>query len=354
MATTNNKLAKDTSLQSILLANQSIAAAEQARNTTLAAMLAEMQSRSTDIQAWKDAVISLSTADKAALASAIYEVLGLNNSAQKSAQALPDIYAILDDNANADNGAALHNSLPRCKNLGSALTADQHARIADKTFKGLWVGDYIQKQITFSYTNSSDASATATATHKGRFLDMNYWLRCGDVECTVSHIAMACDDVFFTNKMNDTDVTTGGYYNSKMKQTYLAGALNAFKALVGENHILTHKDLLSNAMADNQASGYAWYSTQIDLMSEPMVYGGFHHTPATKNGSRVYDRYTVGTQQLSLFRHCKNFSFIRANWYWLREVVSAAWFAYVSNYGYSNNSSASLAAGGVRPLILFY
>ncbi|MBR0075157.1 MAG: hypothetical protein IJP96_05345, partial [Synergistaceae bacterium] len=120
---------------------QIIASAEQARNTTLAAMLTEMQSRSTDIQAWKDAVLSLSTADKTALASAIYEVLGLNNSAQKSAQALPDIYAILDDNANAENGAALHNSLPRCKNLGSALTADQHARIADKTFKGLWVGD---------------------------------------------------------------------------------------------------------------------------------------------------------------------------------------------------------------------
>ncbi|MBR0234679.1 MAG: hypothetical protein IJQ47_11580, partial [Synergistaceae bacterium] len=70
---------------------QIIASAEQARNTTLAAMLTEMQSRSTDIQAWKDAVLSLSTADKTALASAIYEVLGLNNSAQKSAQALPDI-----------------------------------------------------------------------------------------------------------------------------------------------------------------------------------------------------------------------------------------------------------------------
>lgn len=349
---TNNKLAKDSSLQSILIANQSIAAAEQARNTTLAAMLAEMQRRSTDIQAWKDAVISLSTADKAALASAIYEVLGLNSSAQKSAQALPDIYAILDDNANAGNGAALHNSLPRCKNLGSALTADQHARIADRTFKGLWVGDYIEKSITFTYTNSSDASATATATHQFRFWDMNYWFRCGDTDLTVPHILGGSDNVFFTNKMNDTNVTTGGYPGSKMYTTYLAGALNAFKALVGENHILSYRNIFPNVITNGCATGYAWYTRQLDLMSEPMVYGGYHFRPGN-TGTSEYRLYEIGTQQLSLFRHCKNFSFIRANWYWLRDVVSAAWFAGVSDRGYSSGSGASGAAGGVRPFILF-
>lgn len=322
-------------------------------HTALTTQNAKLDTQNANIAAWAGTLSSLTTGDKSSLVAAINWVLG-QHTTHTNTSAMHDVYAYLDSVSNAENGAAIHNSLPRCKNLGSALTADQHARIADHTFKGLWVGDYIGKSITFTYTNSSDASATATAAHKFRFWDMDYWRNCGDTATTEGHILGGPDAVFFTNKMNDTNNTTGGYYNSKMVQTYLEGALNAFKALVGENHILTHRDLLTNATSNGYASGHAWYSTQIDLLNEPMVYGGYHAAAAntgTSTTSYAF-RNTVGTQQLSLFRFCKNFSFIRANWYWLRDVASAGWFAGVSHDGNSSFSPASYASGGVRPFIL--
>ena len=113
---------------------------------------------------------------------------------------------------------------------------------------------------------------------------------------------------------------------------------------------MNHKVLLTNAVADGKASGWAWYDSTIEIMNECMVYG--HNAWGSHHG------YETGADksQLSLFR--LNASKIVARndageryWYWLRDVASASEFANVANTGYAALSGAS-NAGGVRPAFL--
>jgi len=81
-------------------------------------------------------------------------------------------------------------------------------------------------------------------------------------------------------------------------------------------------------------------------MNEAMVYGGKFFEPMA-NGSAVYSNYTVSKSQLPLFQHDHSRICNRANW-WLRGVVSSAYFAYVAGGGNASYYYAS-GSGGVRP-----
>ena len=148
--------------------------------------------------------------------------------------------------------------------------------------------------------------------------------------------------------MNDTNVTTGSYYGSKMKTSGLANALATVKADFGADHILTHRILLANAVSNGTSSGWAWYDSQIDLMNEHMVYGSYAWGGGAQNG------YDVGADksQLALFQARPDLIRNRENW-WLRDVQSATDFCYVTAGG---AASAWVAAGslGVRPAFLIY
>ena len=62
-----------------------------------------------------------------------------------------------------------------------------------------------------------------------------------------------------------------------------------------------------------------------------------------------------GDNALSLFRLKTDFTKADKDvwWYWLQDVVSAAWFANVSDYGYCYDNYASYA-GGVRPAFAIF
>ena len=86
-----------------------------------------------------------------------------------------------------------------------------------------------------------------------------------------------------------------------------------------------------------------------------MVYGCQIFKNAT-NGSTFPNNYQIDNSQLSLFR-LRHDSIVARNdagdryWYWLRDVVSSAYFANVGNGGHSSCSGAS-NVGGVRPAFL--
>ena len=332
---------------------QNLVAAEQARNATLTDLLEAIENNSTDIPAWVTAALGLPTVQKTALKSALYEVLGLNNSVQKSVEALPDIYAILDDNADAGNGAGLHNSIYRGKNLGSEPTADHYARINDATFKGLWMGDYYAKSVTYNYPDQSkenNALTSITQTLTERYLHHNYRKNCGDTAPSKNHSLMAADQSLFSAPMNKgANKTEGGYVGSDMYTIYLDGALNAFNAFFGSTHILEHRELLVNAVASGRPSAGSWYSRKVDLMNECMVYGSYIFTPGN-DGVTIPYRYTIDKSQLAAF-HLNPSLISTRYWWWLMNVVSAASFAYVGNYGYAVCTLASVVAG-VRPAAL--
>jgi len=209
-------------------------------------------------------------------------------------------------------------------NLGTEYTAELKADISSGKFEKAVVGGYLTINGHVYYLAHPD-----------------YWLHTGDTECTTHHMLVIPDKSLYNGVMNDSDVVTGGYYGSKMKTSGLANALATVKADFGADHVLAHRQLFTNAVANGAASGWAWYDSQIDLMNESMVYG--HEAWSSAPG---YDT-GIDKTQLALFQARPDLITNRENW-WLRDVVSAPRFARVADDGTTTNASAS-AFLGVRP-----
>lgn len=227
-----------------------------------------------------------------------------------------------------DNGG-YHNSIFRGKNLGTTVTEAQYAAISSGEYTDLYVGDYwILNNVVY------------------RIAGFDLFLHTGDTELTTHHAVIVTDKNMYNHVMNDANVITGGYYNSKMKQSGLTQALTTVKSAFGESHIVKRRVLLTNATNENNPSGWAWYDSYIDLMTERQVYG----SPAW--GQAIHNGYDAGGDysRLPLFTLAPEFIKNRA-WYWLRDIRSSSSFTDVANYGFVGTAVAS-ASGGVRPLFL--
>ena len=251
------------------------------------------------------------------------------------------------------SGAGLHNSFFRGKNLGSTFTAAQSAAIRAGTFDDLWVGDYWPMSVTYKYTDANEVEQTATATVNFRIAGCDYYLRAGDAELTTHHIVIIPDTNLYTARMNATNTTEGGYVGSEMYTKNLARAKSLITAAFGAEHLLTHKEIMCNAVANGKPSGYAWLNSNVELMTEQMVYGGKIFGVASDGGDTVPQLYTISKSQLPLFTYRPDLISNR-QWYWLRDVVNCLCFAGVSTDGNANYDSASSTGGGVRPAALIY
>lgn len=160
--------------------------------------------------------------------------------------------------------------------------------------------------------------------------------------------------------MNSTSVTTGAYIGSEMYTTHLEPHRETIRTDFGTDHIVKHRTYFQNAVTENYESAGAWYDTDIDLMSESMVYGADHFKNFL-NGANWCSNYQIDNSQLSLFRLDHTYIIARPdrnssssrNWWWLRDVVSSTDFAGVSSYGSCSDARAS-DVGGVRPAFLIY
>jgi hypothetical protein len=232
------------------------------------------------------------------------------------------------------DGAGAHNAIYRGKFLGTSVTAEQYASIADGTFKDLFIGDYwIINGVTW------------------RIAAFDYWYNVAGDNIDVHHVVIVPDEALTTCQMNSTNITTGGYvgsdfYTGANGNTGRATAISAVNSAFGAAHILHYNDYLINAVTDGHPSGQVWQECTVELMNEPMVYGGKFFEPMA-NGTTVYSNYTVSKSQLPLFQHDHSRICNRASW-WLRGVVSAAAFAIVNGLGDANNGGAS-DSRGVRP-----
>jgi hypothetical protein len=226
------------------------------------------------------------------------------------------------------SGAGAHNSIYRGKNLGTSVTAAQWAAIADGSFTDLYIGDYwVIGDVTY------------------RIAAFDYYYRTGDTVCDTHHVTLVPDGNMYTHAMNDTNVTTGGYVGSKMYTEGLEQAKTTIKAAFS-GHVLSHRVYLTNDVADGHPSAGAWCDSEVDLMNEQMVYGGAIFMPIA-NGSAVYTNNRVEKSQLPLFAHEPSRICNRDNW-WLRDVVTASYFAFVDTYSNAYSYGASYSYG-VRP-----
>lgn len=226
------------------------------------------------------------------------------------------------------SGAGAHNSIYRGKNLGSSVTAAQWAAIADGSFTDLYIGDY-----------------WVIGGVNWRIAAFDYYLNSGDTDCTTHHAVIVPDTCLYNAAMNSTNTATGGYVGSEMHTANLEQAKttinNAFSG-----HVLTHRIYLTNAFANGHTSSGAWYDSEVDLMCEQMVYGSGIFSPVS-DGSNVPANYRVEKSQLPLYQHDSSRICNRATW-WLRDVITASFFALVGDLGYAGYDFAS-SPHGVRP-----
>ena len=219
----------------------------------------------------------------------------------------------------------------RGKNLGTAFTAAQKAEIKAGTFKGFFIGDY-----------------WSIGDRIWRIVDINYWLNSGDASCTTPHLVIMPDQSLYSAKMNETNITTGGYVGSQMYTANLANAKTLVNSAFGSANILNHREYLTNAVTNGYPSAGAWYDSTVELPNEIMMYGSLVFTPAG-DGSFVPNRYTIDKTQLALMKMYPRFINPGRYWYWLRDVVSSAYFAIVGSSGDTYYHAAS-GSGGVRPV----
>lgn len=224
------------------------------------------------------------------------------------------------------DGAAAHNCIYRGKNLGTSVTAEQYAAISSGKFTDLYIGDYwVIKGVTY------------------RIAAFDYYYNCGDTNFTKHHVVIVPDTSLYKAQMNTSNVTTGGYTGSAMYKSNLAQAKTTIKAAFGSAHVLTKRELLTNAVNGNTPSGWAWFDSDVELMNEVQAYGSVAWGAHDGNGYNV----ASGDGQFPLFMFDRTKLHNRED-YWLRDVASATLFSFVSIYGGAGNYFASISYG-VRP-----
>lgn len=236
------------------------------------------------------------------------------------------------------NNAGAHNAIYRGKSLGSTVTTAQYAAIKAGTFDDLYIGDYW----TIGGVNY-------------RIAAFDYYLNSGDTNCTTHHVVIVPDTCLYNAQMHNTssggwessaaNTTAGGYVGSDMYKSNLEQAKTTIKSAFS-GHVLKHRIYLTNAVANGRASGGAWCDSEVDLMCEQMVYGSGIFSPVS-DGSNVPTNHRVEKSQLPLFQHEPSRICNRATW-WLRDVITASFFALVDSYGIADCHDAS-HSDGVRP-----
>ena len=259
------------------------------------------------------------------------------------------------------DGAEAHNAMWGGRDITAAFNnGTVSANIANGTFRDIFLGDYITKQVTIPRVLADDGTtelfAGGTYTVNWVITDCDYWINKGDTAMTAHHVAIVPQTPIFNTQMNATNTTEGGYAGSEMYRNIIpacaTGIVNAF----GSDHILTFRDQLTRDLNTSAVSSGItvftgapnwrgeWYSQQCNLMSEAMVFDGPHCASSALDN-------IMATRQMSAFRLSERLINYNRNWWWLRDVVSSAYFALVGGYGHARAYNAS-DVRGVRPFAL--
>ena len=246
-----------------------------------------------------------------------------------------------------------HNNIFRGDDLfAKGYTIDDIcAMISDGSFSDIYIGDYFTlsgdianvpcfvEQTGDDGTKSLvESTQTVTYNTKFRVAGLDTYLNTGDTAFTAHHAVIVPDGTIGTNRMNGTNTTTGGYVGSFMFASALPVYNTHFSAKLN-NHLLSHREILSNSVTGNQASGWAWADVKINLMSEPEVYG-------SNLWGNKYDA-GVNYRQFPLFRIASKYICNR-NWYWLNTIAGGSDFTAMTSNGNATRNGAGVALA-VRP-----
>lgn len=267
-----------------------------------------------------------------------------------------------------------HNEIYTCKNLLQKYTLEQlSAMIASGNFDDIYVGDYIEMEMTAVGVVSGGGNRT----EKVRWLvgAIDYFYNRTDSAITTHHIVLVAEDAFIdTQQMNSTNTTAGGFASSSMYIDVLPKYDTAITNAFGVSHVLSYHQLLTTRMGSSiTAMGYGGYTgasnnwawatgatnyphvTKLMLMSEPQLFG------CKVCSSSFYD-IGMNNSQFPIFKWLPelipcgkgfNGSSNARNAFWLSNVVSSTLFAPCASAGNITSANAS-NSNGIRPYFLFY
>ena len=252
-----------------------------------------------------------------------------------------------------------HNMIYRGKNLGATLTDAQHTALSSGNFTDLYLGDYWTKTVTIPgapYTGGDGelifVPAQTNITLKAVIADFDtFYAGYNSSYAGINtHHAAVIVTGFSNVNWNGTDSTVGGYLNSVIHKWLVGSALPQIETWFGSAKVLSHQKLLTNAITGDAASGWAWSSQKISLLSENQMYGSkvWGNSKASNGG------YEPG----EAFKHLNVFNHIDANLLfgnktiWLRDIASAVGVAYLNHYGNASYYDASITMVAPAALIL--
>lgn len=183
-----------------------------------------------------------------------------------------------------------------------------------------------------------ESTQTVTYNTKFRIVGLDTYLNTGDTAFTAHHAVIVPDGIIGSNRMNGTNVTTGGYVGSFMFTSVLPVYNTHFDAKLN-NHLLTHREILSNSTTNGVSNNWEWKSVKMVQASEPELVG----TTVKSVPSDVGINYN----QFPLFKIMPNY-IVNRNQYWTKVVATPTQFVSIYNNGMLSFNSSSLN-GGVRP-----
>lgn len=241
-----------------------------------------------------------------------------------------------------------HNNIFRGDDLfAKGYTIDDIcAMIADGSFSDIYIGDYftlsgsIENVPCFVEQTGDDGTkslveSTQTVTYntKFRIAGLDTYLNTGDTAFTAHHAVIVPDKNIGTNRMNSTNTAVGGYVNSFMFASVLPVYNTHFDVKLN-NHLLTHREILSSSATNSTANNWEWHDIKINLMSEPEVYG-------SNLWGNKYDA-GINYRQFPLFRIASKYICNR-NWYWLNAVAGGNDFVAMTSNGNATRNGAGVA-----------
>ena len=286
-----------------------------------------------------------------------------------------------------------HNMIYRGQNLGDTLTDAQHTALSSGNFTDLFLGDYWTKSVTIPdfyelttaepsdwttnytsyYTKSGDAYTAVTGDTAPTWAADTYYVKSVPTQTVTLKAVIADFDTFyagyastyaginthhaavivtgFSNVVwNKTNSTAGGYVASLIHKWLVGSALPQIETWFGSAKVLSHQKLLTNAITGDAASGWAWSSQKISLLSECQLYG-MKVWGGSKATNGVYEPGEA-FKKLDVFNHIDaNLLFGNKN-IWCRDIASAVGVAYLIYSGHAYYYGASSAWVAPAALIL--
>lgn len=242
-----------------------------------------------------------------------------------------------------------HNSVYRGKYLGTSVTSGQWTAISDGTFNDLFIGDY--------WTING---------YNWRIAAFDYWFHKGRNSCVDHHVVIVPDTCLIdpddnTPLLHHDNSTAGGYvgtdfYAGTNGNTARAQCRSKIQSAFGSSHILTHENYFSTAATNGITTSGGWFSSDIDLMNEYMLYGHSVQQPVWDGSNNMFGHsmdiavlplFMLDSRQLVGLRS-DNVNY-RVNWF-LRDISDVTSFCVVNGNGLASTGRASSTGDGIRPV----